>query len=301
MLYWVIWLTAGTAFAVIFSAFVLPKIFIKSREAFLQNPGMRNRKFIWLTVLSLSLALDVGLVCWLTAAFTDRAVKGYPIGINEDICAFIVWPIYVFALVAVTLFIIGAVIINLRGRGQQEYFPSLSPSCQDSAKPQCGKDKEIYRSFLKISAVVLLAMSVLAATAILTLIFNYILAAKFSLSASKKIILILLVLEYAAIFIIFMCMRKKLKHFRMCIYSICITLFAMIIAGYLLLVFAQRSTVEKFLIWSGSGVLVATGLSVLLTFLLVVGARNRINRINFGQEILQGKIQTENKLKGNQK
>ena len=214
MLYWAIWPATGIAFLCVFSLFVLPSVVKNTRAAFKTEGHMR--KYAWLAAFSLSSALEVGLLCFIIAAFVDRAQNGFPLGAGWA-GAHAVWPVYVFAGVAAALCAAGAVYIELgkkrdisRGKssepspsprrevqsvsirkGQKRELPEPVPqSAQETQKPAVG-ERDKCRAAIHITAAILLTVCVLSAASILTVIFNYILLKLFSVSASKKILLLM--------------------------------------------------------------------------------------------------------------
>lgn len=270
MLYWIVWLATGIVFLCVFSSFVMPKI-VKARANF--KAAGRRDKYIWLTEFSLSCALEAGLLCIIIGEYASRAINGYPVGIQSN-CVPNIWFVYVFAGVAAALFISGTLFIELRPgkKAFREYAPS-----HDGMRQKPVKKRNFTHLTVHILSVVLLSLSVLAASAILTLIANYILFVKFSLSASKKIILVAAVFEFIALVAAGIIARKKIKYLNFIIYAACVLLFCVFLGEYLLFVLAGREVVETILILAGTSLVVLTPLSAAVWILFVLGTRNRFN------------------------
>lgn len=299
MLYWAIWPATGIAFLCVFSLFVLPSVVKNTRAAF--KTEAHRRKYAWLAAFSLSCALEVGLLCFIIAAFVDRAQNGFPLGAGWA-GAHVVWPVYVFAGVATALCAAGAVYIELREKrdmsrgkssepspspcrevrsasirkGQKRELPEPVPqsAATETQKPAVG-ERDKCRAAIHITAAILLTVCVLSAASILTVIFNYILLKLFSASVSKKILLIMAGLEFVAFAIAAVIVRKKIRRLKLVLRIICAILFAIFWGEFFLFSFAPKEVIESILVWAGSGTVVAAPMLAFVWLVYALGVRKR--------------------------
>ena len=298
MLYWTIWPATGIAFLCVFFLSVLPSVVKNTRAAFKTEGHMR--KYVWLAAFSLSCALEVGLLCFIIAAFVDRAQNGFPLGAGWA-GAHAVWPVYVFAGVAAALCAAGAVYIELvqkrdisRGKssepsssprrtvrnisirkGKKRELPEPVPQSAQETQKSAIRERDTCRAAIHITAAILLTVCVLSAASILTVIFNYILLKLFSVSASKKILLIMAGLEFVAFAIAAVVARKKIRRLKLVLRIICAILFAIFWGEFFLFSFAPKEVIESILVWAGSGTVVAAPMLAFVWLVYALGVRKR--------------------------
>lgn len=246
MLYWMIWLTIGIV-CVLFLCLVTLQTAFRLRLAALRGTMAECVK--WLVLFVLCVAFTVFELSWISNCYVLQKQMGFDIG-NA---AFDMWTVYVAVCVAAVCAGVGGLIIRF-------CFAERQPAVKRQVAPRKSD------GMLFGVKVAVLAVATLAATAILTLILDYVLLRKFTINIAKRLVLSGVFCEVVtAVVIAAVCWRWVWKYRRIVTVTFSAMLSALTAALYILLTLGDRDAVETVLFFGGTGVF------ILLPIVFVIG------------------------------
>lgn len=265
-MYWILWLLFGGICEGLFCAFVLPEI-IKKTFIVIKSERPLKPKFLWLMLMSFSIAFAVILAVFTIAMFVCSASNNFIVGWGERSLTVITWPFY---LIFLTPIIFGVILAT-----KMQDFKNIADT-QAEIKPHIQKTKKAFPNKIQILWLIVYAfwlLALISATIILSMIFNYILLKLFSLSSAKNILLGLVVAEVCVLSVVVFLMRNKIRRLKNVRYKLryiaTVASFVLYIIMLVLLVAADRQTVDTVFMWTGSVLFIFIPLFAISSFVIV--------------------------------
>lgn len=246
MLYWIIWLTIGIVCVLFLCLLALQAVFRLRRAVLSGTMGERVR---WLLLSVFCVALAVFEASWVSSCYVLQKQMGFGIG-NA---AFDMWSVYAAVGVAAVGAGVGGLIIRF-------CFAENKPVAKRQVAPRKSG------GMLFAVQVIVLAVAALGATAILTLIADYVLLRKFTIAFAKRLVSAGVFFELAIAAVIAAVRWRRVWKYRRAVTVVFSAILSVLTAAiYVLLVLGDRDVVEKVLFFG------VTGVFVLLPILFVIG------------------------------